>query len=1050
MQLDAVAAGLRDELITDDLAKALGGLEDRLVREGLTVPEAVERLGKHLLRVARRMNTPQDVDASVTAVNAAIEALGPDFSGDRVASPATLLKGIRSSTGLATELPAQPMLPLTSSELLVNGAGEPGLGHFLIEELRCAHNVDLICAFVGWTGFEPLRSEFQSLLDRGGRLRVITSTYLGATSARALDEFVKLGAEVRVNYQGQKTKLHAKAWLFHRPNELDTALVGSSNLSEAALVSGLEWNVRLARSDAPGVFSRIRQTFESYWHAEGFEPYALEDRARLDAALLDAGGYAAKAMSKKAATAIADLEAQLTEAYQLIQLQPKRHQRQVLDTLALRRSEFNQHKHLVVAATGTGKTVIAALDYASLCLEGHPRPKLLFVAHRQLILEQARATFRKALRDPNFGELLTGGSPAPTHGHHVFAMVQTLHNRLPSLPATSFDVVYIDEAHHGAAKSWQDVIHHFDPTELVGLTATPERSDGSSIADLFGGAYTTELRLWEAVDDQLLAPFDYVGVDDGTDLRHVTWHQGAYAIGALSDLYTGDHARVTRIIETIHQWVETPAAMRALGFCVSIEHAKFMTEQFTSHGFLAEYLTGDHDDAHRDAVLHKLRAGQLQVVFSVDVLGEGVDVPDVDTLLLLRPTQSPVLFAQQLGRGLRLAPGKAKCLVLDFIGQHRREYRLAERFRALVNSSQGTLQEHVEAEFPFLPSGCTITLHQVARDRVLAALKATALKPGMTGLTNDLIMLKSPSLEHFLTHSGRSIRQFYGVDGRRVSWTKVRLAVEPNAVPLPPPHLAAEEDALLRRMSYLQHVADHRRTETWFDWATAAVPPDVMKMSPLERRLATQLMHLLTHRPRDLQSGLDLIWQLPAVRSELSELLTLTHENLDAETIVMPGLEEIPLLAHARYTRAEVMAALGIGTIDKPFVHQTGTLLDPATRIQLLFVTLNKDTKRFSSTIQYKDHALSSDLFHWESPNNWRQDSAAMLKCIGQGRNGSKHRLLFVRESSHGPIEATFRCFGQVDPAGSLEGERPVALTWKLRQPLPEIIFDSASLVAAG
>lgn len=844
--------------------------------------------------------------------------------------------------------------------------------------------------------------------------------------------------------------MHAKAWLFHRPNELDTALVGSSNLSEAALVSGLEWNVRLARADAPRVFSRIRSTFESYWHAQGFEPYGLEDRARLDAALVDAGGYATQAMSKRAATAIADLEAQLAEAYQLIQLQPKRHQRQVLDVLALRRREFDQHKHLVVAATGTGKTVIAALDYARLCREGHPRPKLLFVAHRQVILEQARATFRKAVRDPNFGELLAGAATTPTHGHHVFAMVQTLHNRLPSLPADSFDVVYIDEAHHGAAKSWQDVIKHFAPAELVGLTATPERSDGFSIVELFGGAYTTELRLWEAIDDQLLAPFEYVGVDDGTDLRQVTWHQGAYAIGALSDLYTGDHARVDRVIETIHQWVESPAAMRALGFCVSVEHAKFMTEQFISRGFHADYITGDHHEDQREAILHRLTAGQLQVVFSVDVLGEGVDVPDVDTLLLLRPTQSPVLFAQQLGRGLRLAPGKAKCLVIDFIGQHRQEYRLAERFRALINSDKGTLQEHVEAGFPFLPSGCTITLQQVARDRVLRALKATAVKPGMKGLTKDLLALNSTSLDQFLTRSGQSIQQFYGVDSRRISWTKVRRAVGSNAVPLPPPELAAEEDALLRRMSYMQHVADHRRTETWFDWATATAPPDVVQMSPVERRLATQLMRLLRHQPRDLQSGLDLLWQLPAVRSELAELLTLTHENLDAETVVMPGLEDVPLLAHARYTRAEVMAALGIGTIDKPLVHQTGTLFDPTARVQLLFVTLNKDAKKFSSTTQYKDHALSSDLFHWESPNSWRQDSPAMLKCVGQGPDGSIHRLLFVRESSQGPIDGTFRCFGQVDLAGSLEGDRPVALTWKLRQPLPEVIFESASLVAAG
>ena len=327
---------------------------------------------------------------------------------------------------------------------------------------------------------------------------------------------------------------------------------------------------------------------------------------------------------------------------------------------------------------------------------------LLFVAHREQILEQARATFRKALKDPGFGELLTGTSSPPAADAHVFAMVQTLHRRLAAVPSNHFDVIYIDEAHHGTAASWREVIEHFSPREIVGLTATPERTDGVGIADLFGGEYTTELRLWEAVDDQLLAPFEYVGVDDGTDLRQLSWHQGDYAVGELAALYTGDHKRVALIVQAIERWVDLPKAMRALGFCVSIAHAQFMAQAFTQRGYNADYLEGEHDQAHRDAVLARLQAGELQVVFSVDILGEGIDVPDVDTLLLLRPTQSPVLFAQQLGRGLRTAPGKSTCLVLDFIGQHRAEYRFEERFRALINPSHGNLRVQAEREFPYL------------------------------------------------------------------------------------------------------------------------------------------------------------------------------------------------------------------------------------------------------------------------------------------------------------------------------------------------------------
>lgn len=922
----------------------------------------------------------------------------------------------------------------------------------LKQELRCCNEVDLICAFVGYTGLEPLKDEFRKLVQRGGRIRVITSTYLGSTSARALDDLVKLGAEVRVNFQGHATKLHAKAWLFRRPGELDTAFVGSSNLSEAALYSGLEWNVRLARADAQGVFTRIQHTFDSYWHNPVYERYTLEDRQRLDLALADARGYAARSFNKKAQKAIEQLNKQLAEAYHQIHLLPKPHQQRVLDTLQLRRDVFDEHRHLVVAATGTGKTVMAALDYARLCQPGEARPRLLFVAHREQILEQARATFRKALQDPGFGELLGGSSGPLDNDAHVFAMVQTLHNRLPMVAPDAYHVVYIDEAHHGAASTWREVIEHFSPREIVGLTATPERADGVSIAELFGGDYSTELRLWEAVDSQLLAPFEYVGVDDGTDLRQLSWHQGDYAVGELAAIYTGDHQRVKMIVQAIHRWVEEPSELRALGFCVTVAHARFMAEQFNNHGLKSDYLTGEHDQLQREVTLSKLKAGELQVVFSVEVLGEGVDVPDVDTLLLLRPTQSSVLFAQQLGRGLRMAEGKTSCLVLDFIGQHRAEYRFEERFKALLDPARGSVRDQAENEFPFLPAGCAINLERVARERVLDALKSVAARPGVTGLKKDLAALQSGSLEAFLRESNRTVEQFYASDQRRMSWTRLRRLVEASSAP--PEHLDAElrgeEERRLRRIGYLQHVADGLRVDTWFDWLTSTTPPEASKFTLVEERLATQLLHLLATRPPGIQIGLEQLWTHDAVRDEIAELLTLTHAHVDATPAPLLGLADVPLMAHARYTRAEVFAAFGIGSVDRPKEHREGVYFAADHATQLMFVTLHKDNSKFASNVQYKDHAIAADLFHWESPNNWRQQSPAMLRCVGKGSGASEHRILFVREKSLGAIHGTFRCFGQVDLEGGLEGDRPVGLTWRLRQPLPEVVFESASLIAAG
>lgn len=1048
--------GLRDELITSELAADMALItSDRVDVDLLDKSEAIERLGRHLLRVARRLRGPKTDDelvSSADVVNEAIDALGGDFDGDRVETPVRVLRGVRSAAGLADTLPAHPSIPLSTSELMVNGAGEPSLGSILQQELRCADEVDLICAFVGYKGIESLRDELRALADRGGRIRVITSTYLGSTSRKALDQLVDLGAEVRVNYQGMATKLHAKAWLFRRPGELDTAFVGSSNLSEAALYTGLEWNVRLARADTPAVFNRIQQVFDSYWNTPVYELYSLDDGDRLEAALAEAKGYAAEGFSRRAQHTIGQLTEQLQAAYANLQIRARPHQQRVLDTLATRRTEFDEHRHLLVAATGTGKTVIAALDYARLCQPGVPRPRLLFMAHREQLLEQARETFRQVLQDPGFGELLSGSTGALSSDTHVFAMVQTLNNRLDQVSPSAYEVIYVDEAHHATARSWDAVIEHFQPRELVGLTATPERSDGTDITGWFGSRYATELRLWEAVDDQLLAPFEYVGVDDGTDLRHLAWHAGDYAVGDLSNLYTGDHERVRRILQAIDRWVEQPATMRALGFCVTVAHAQFMAAQFTQHGLAAEYLSGEHDQEHRQRVLAQLRAGQLQVVFSVDVLGEGIDVPDVDTLLLCRPTQSPVLFAQQLGRGLRLAPGKTSCLVLDFIGQHRAEYRFERRFQALVNPAQGSVRTQAEDGFPFLPAGCSISLERVARERVLAALQAVAVRGGKTGLLKAFRSGTWESLEEFLVGNGRSLAQFYGVDNRKMSWTQLqRLAGSDNAPPSPRSEaLRTEEEGVLRRIGYLQHASDGLRVNRWFDWMTMDAPVTADDLTTVDRRMAIQLMHTLQLRPGTLQSGFDILWRQPAVRGEIAELLLLVREDLDVSPVPLLGLPDVPMMAHARYTRAEVFAALGVSTIDRPKEHREGVYFVPQSRAQLMFVTLHKDTRKFSSTTQYRDHAMTADLFHWETPNSWRQGSRVMQHCIGEGPDGSLHRLLFVRERSSGPVEGTFRCFGLVDLHGPLEGDRPVGLTWKLRTPLPEVAFESTQLIAAG
>lgn len=244
----------------------------------------------------------------------------------------------------------------------------------------------------------------------------------------------------------------------------------------------------------------------------------------------------------------------------------------------------------------------------------------------------------------------------------------------------------VDEFHHAAAASYDRLLTHLAPRELLGLTATPERLDGQDVTAWFDHRIAVELRLWEAIDQGFLVPFQYFGVSDGTDLRDVTWRRGGYAPEELSNLLTNDDLRVSKLLQAIRRIVLDPGAMRALGFCVSKEHARYMARKFSEAGLGSVALTGDDAPDARAKALRALQEGKLRCLFSVEVLGEGVDVPDVDCLLLLRPTASATVFTQQLGRGLRRATGKSHLTVIDLIGQHRREFRFEDRFRAIIDT----------------------------------------------------------------------------------------------------------------------------------------------------------------------------------------------------------------------------------------------------------------------------------------------------------------------------------------------------------------------------
>lgn len=720
--------GLYDHPLTAAIHQVLASTPETLHQlQPLDPAEAPQRLARYLRQLSEialaalpEAQRQQQQLALVNRIVALLQQHSPAIGEDDQLHPsARLLQELRASPLLPNEAPlARPLIPLADGTLLINAPSEPSVGLALQAEVPSADRIDLLCAFIKWSGLRLQQEQLSAHLNVGRPLRVLTTVYMGATDRKALDWLVARGAQVRVSTDTRRTRLHAKAWLFHRASGTSTAYIGSSNLSSAALLDGLEWNVRLAALETPSMLAKFQSTFDAYWEEDEFEPYAAtpEEQARIDHHLACARG---------------DDNASGRAAPVWFNLRAYAYQREMLEALAAERTVHNRWRNLVVAATGTGKTVLAAFDVARLHADFPDRfpspdpPSLLLIAHRKEILQQALQTFRQVLRDPAFGELYVDGE-VPSQWRHVFASVQSLAQRgLAEIPADRFEVVIVDEFHHAEAPSYRRWLDHLRPELLLGLTATPERADGLDILHWFDGRIAAELRLWTALDQGLLAPFHYFAVADATDLSALEWRRGGYVPAQLDKLYTGDHRRVDLILQQLHDKLADPARMRALGFCVSVEHARFMAERFRAAGFAAEALDASTPADLRHEALRRLQSGDLQILFAVDLFNEGLDIPAIDTVLLLRPTESAVVFLQQLGRGLRLSPdtGKSFLTVLDFIGQQHRRFRFDLRYRALLGGSRRQLEQQLTQGFPFLPPGCRLVLDRVAKGHVLANLR---------------------------------------------------------------------------------------------------------------------------------------------------------------------------------------------------------------------------------------------------------------------------------------------------------------------------------------
>jgi hypothetical protein len=468
-----------------------------------------------------------------------------------------------------------------------------------------------------------------------------------------------------------------------------------------------------------------------------------------------------------------------------------------------------------------------------------------------------------------------------------------------------------------------------------------------------------------------------------------------------------------------------------------------MARVFNQAGIPATAVDANTDLETRDAALRDLRDRKINAVFAVDLFNEGVNVPQVDTVLFLRPTESATVFLQQLGRGLRRTAGKACLTVLDFVGQHNRRFRWDVRYRALTGSSRADLLRQIEHGFPFLPAGSSIRLDRVARGLVLENVKAQVVMR-RPQLVEEVRSYGDVLLAEYLQGSGREPATIYP----RQSWTALRRDAG-LLVPSPGPH----EERLLRRVARFVQVDDQERMSYWREVLTTPAPPVMEGLGKREARLLLMLFFTLWRDGggfSEYAAGWAQLWANPAVREEIVQVLDVAASRISHVPVRLSAMDSVPLWVHSRYSIDELLAAVGRASLDRPPANdREGVRFAEEERADVFTFTLSKSEQDYSPSTLYRDYAISPELIHWESQSTTSAESMTGQRYIHHVVQGSRV-LLFCRETNAGELGA--RPFFFLGPARYVThtGSRPMAITWRLDHPMPAEFFEAASLLASG
>ncbi len=1045
MKNNNLSEGIYEEIINNQLNKLLNSKTDYILEKdnidheesSLILSNYIGNLVREGLQYIHKSDDKENINKKVEIINKIINILAEYTDNEYISSiipvPAqqllSLYKKENNIISINDKIKIErPATSLCQSSLFTGAKHEPKLINELKKEISSCHQIDILVSFIKYSGLRLMLDKLAEFTNNGGKLRIITTTYMKATDLKAINVLSSLkNTEIKINYNTKSTRLHAKAYIFHRNTDFSTAYIGSSNISAPAMTTGTEWNIKITQKDMSDTFDKMKATFETYWNDKEFIYYDDTQEEILADAL----------------NTILDN----TKNF-FVDIRPYEFQQEILDALQADREIRNQYKNLIIAATGTGKTIISALDYKRFCANNSKSEcRLLFIVHRKEILEQSLATYRAVLKDNNFGELFVDGKK-PTQLKYLFASIQTFNSQdlTKYTSKESYDYIVIDETHHACAYTYQNLLDYYKPKILLGLTATPERADGKDIFKYFNHRVSAEIRLPEAIERSLLCPFHYFGVSDSIDYSSITWERGKYKESELNDILTINEisakTRVNTILQAIEKYITDIEETKGIGFCISKNHAIYMSNQFNNSGIKSIALTSDSDSNLRNEAKNKLKKGEYKFIFVVDIYNEGVDIPEINTVLFLRPTESLTIFLQQLGRGLRNADNKEFLTVLDFIGHAHKKYNFEEKFNSLLHVSRQKMENELNKGFISLPKGCYITLEKKASEYILENIKGYFNKNNL-----HIERLKTFKEDTGLEPTLKNYLERYNIETGILykSFSFNQLLFKAGIIERYSEFNYENANKIFAKIAQINSIR-------FIDFIINILNNNIVIYNDTEKRMLQMFQFTINNNIskditfNEIINNIDKFKEHKVLCSEMIELLEYNKEKIDFVDKKIKLDFDCPLDVYCNYSKDQILTAcdfLSVGSV------REGVKYIEDKKIDIFFVTLNKSDKDYSPTTMYKDYSLNEKLFHWQSQNQTSEDSKVGQRYINHNKTGNKI-LLFVRDEKKNKYgeTSTYTFLGTANYK-SHEGSKPMNIIWELDYPIPaKYIKETQKMVA--